>query len=64
MMIGLITPPFGMLLFVTHALTGIRIADMLREGWPFGLALLILLLAITLLPELVLWLPRAAGYVG
>jgi tripartite ATP-independent transporter DctM subunit len=64
MMIGLVTPPFGMLLFVTHALTGIPIRDMLREGWPFLAALLVLLLAITLLPELVLWLPRAAGYGG
>ena len=33
MMIGLITPPFGMLLFVTNALTGIPIRDMMREGW-------------------------------
>ncbi|MFN0183129.1 MAG: TRAP transporter large permease [Aquabacterium sp.] len=62
MMIGLITPPFGMLLFVTQALTGIRIGDMLREGWPFGVALLLLLLAITLWPALVLALPQAMGY--
>jgi TRAP-type C4-dicarboxylate transport system permease large subunit len=33
MMIGLVTPPFGMLLFVTNALTGIPIRDMIREGW-------------------------------
>jgi tripartite ATP-independent transporter DctM subunit len=64
MMIGLITPPFGMLLFVTQALTGIPMRDMLREGWPFGLALLVLLLAITLLPSLVLALPQALGYAG
>ena len=62
MMIGLVTPPFGMLLFVTNALTGIPIRDMLREGWPFLVALLVLLLAITLWPDLVLALPRAAGY--
>jgi C4-dicarboxylate transporter, DctM subunit len=64
MMIGLVTPPFGMLLFVTQALTGIPMRDMLREGWPFGLALLVLLLAITLWPPLVLALPQAFGYVG
>jgi tripartite ATP-independent transporter DctM subunit len=62
MMIGLITPPFGMLLFVTNALTGIPIRAMLREGWPFLVALLVLLLAITLFPQLVLWLPRTMGY--
>ena len=35
MMIGLIHPPFGMLLFVTKALTGIPIGDMMREGWAY-----------------------------
>lgn len=64
MMIGLVTPPFGMLLFVTNALTGIPIRDMLREGWPFGVALLALLAAITFWPPLVLALPRLAGYAG
>ncbi len=64
MMIGLITPPFGMLLFVTNALTGIPIRDLLREGWPFGAALFALLGAITFWPPLVLALPRLAGYGG
>ena len=63
MMIGLIHPPFGMLLFVTKALTGIPIGDMMREGWPFLLMLLTLLLAITVFPQIVLWLPHTMGYV-
>lgn len=62
MMIGLITPPFGMLLFVTNALTGIPIRDMLREGWLFLCMLLALLLAMTLFPQIVLWLPQSMGY--
>ena len=62
MMIGLITPPFGMLLFVTKALTGIPIGEMLKEGWPFLLMLIALLLALTLFPQLVLWLPQTMGY--
>ena len=62
MMIGLITPPFGMLLFVTNALTGIPIRAMLREGWLFLVMLLMLLFTITLIPDLVLWLPRTMGY--
>lgn len=64
MMIGLVTPPFGMLLFVTNALSGIPIRDMLREGWVFLLGLLALLLALTLWPPLVLWLPQSLGYAG
>ena len=64
MMIGLITPPFGMLLFVTKALTGIPIGEMVREGLPFLLMLIGLLLAITLFPQIVLWLPQTMGYGG
>jgi len=62
MMIGLIHPPFGMLLFVTKALTGIPIGEMMREGWPFLLMLLALLLAMTFFPQIVLWLPQTMGY--
>jgi C4-dicarboxylate transporter DctM subunit len=62
MMIGLITPPFGMLLFVTKALTGIPIGAMVREGWLFLLMLITLLLALTLFPQMVLWLPQSMGY--
>jgi TRAP-type C4-dicarboxylate transport system permease large subunit len=62
MMIGLVTPPFGMLLFVTNALTGISIKAMLREGWLFLVMLMALLLLLTLVPQLVLWLPQTMGY--
>jgi C4-dicarboxylate transporter DctM subunit len=62
MMIGLITPPFGMLLFVTNALTGISIRDMIREGWLFLVMLMLLLLAMVLFPQIVLWLPQSMGY--
>jgi tripartite ATP-independent transporter DctM subunit len=63
MMIGLITPPFGMLLFVTNALTGIGLKDMVREGLPFTVLLIVSLLLITLFPQIVLWLPQSMGYV-
>lgn len=62
MMIGLITPPFGMLLFVTNALSGIPIKAMLREGWLFLVMLLVLLVAMTVFPQIVLWLPQSMGY--
>ena len=62
MMIGLIHPPFGMLLFVTKALTGIPIGEMMREGWLFLVMLLLLLLAMTFFPQIVLWLPQTMGY--
>jgi tripartite ATP-independent transporter DctM subunit len=64
MMIGLITPPYGVLLFVLSALTGIPLRAIIRELWPF-IGLLILALAIMVVfPPTVLWLPRQFGYRG
>jgi tripartite ATP-independent transporter DctM subunit len=63
-MIGLITPPYGMLLFVINGATGIAVKDIVREGVPFFLALLVSLALLILFPELVLWLPRQFGYQG
>ncbi len=63
MMIGLVTPPFGMLLFVTTALTGIPLKDVMREGWPFTALLVVALLLLTVFPQIVLWLPQSMGYV-
>jgi tripartite ATP-independent transporter DctM subunit len=61
MMIGLITPPYGVLLFIIKALNGIPLRDMIRELWPHLALLVGVLLLITYVPELVLWLPRYAG---
>lgn len=63
-MIGLITPPYGMLLFVINGTTGIAIKDIVREGFPFLLALLVALSLLTIFPDLVLSLPRLLGYEG
>lgn len=63
-MIGLITPPYGILLFVLNAVTGIPLSEIIREIWPFLIALLIALLGLVLWPGLVLWLPRLFGYSG
>ncbi len=61
-MIGLITPPYGVLLFVINATTGIPLRAIIREILPFLAVLIAALLAITFLPELVLFLPRQFGY--
>lgn len=63
MMIGLVTPPFGMLLFVINALTGTSLKGMIRQSLPFMVLLLSSLLLMTLFPQVVLWLPQAMGYV-
>ena len=63
-MIGLITPPYGILLFVINAVTDIPLAEIIREIWAFLAVLVVALLVMMLLPELVLWLPRLLGYNG
>ena len=64
MMIGLITPPYGELLFLISGVSRIPLAELIRESWAFILTLVIALLAIALLPDLVLFIPRSAGYGG
>ena len=63
-MIGLITPPYGILLFVINAVTGIPLKEIISEIWVFLLALIAALLLLILAPDLVLWLPRFFGYQG
>jgi len=63
MMIGLVTPPYGVLLFVLNSLTGIPIREIIREMWIFIVILLISLLLMILFPSIVLWLPTRLGYV-
>jgi tripartite ATP-independent transporter DctM subunit len=62
MMIGLITPPYGVLLFVINSLTGIELASIIREMWAFIAILLAALLLMILIPDIVLWLPHMLGY--
>jgi tripartite ATP-independent transporter DctM subunit len=63
-MIGLITPPYGILLFVITAVTQIPLSEIIREVWPFLGVLLLALLCMVLMPGLVLTLPRMMGYAG
>jgi C4-dicarboxylate transporter DctM subunit len=60
LMIGLVTPPFGLIMFVVCDILKVTIADFTRELWPFLLALLAILLTVTYVPELVLLLPKLA----
>jgi tripartite ATP-independent transporter DctM subunit len=63
-MIGLITPPYGILLFVMAGITKAPMLAIVRDLLPFLLALLGALLFLTYVPDVVLWLPRLFGYSG
>jgi tripartite ATP-independent transporter DctM subunit len=64
LMIGLVTPPFGMVLFVLSGLTKTPLAEVSREVIFFCGALIAALLLMVLAPGTVLWLPRMFGYTG
>jgi len=61
-MIGLITPPYGILLFVISAVSQIPLKEMIREIWPFLGILVAALVIMILFPDFVLWAPRSLGY--
>jgi tripartite ATP-independent transporter DctM subunit len=63
-MIGLITPPYGILLFVINAVTGIPLKDIIKEVWAFLAVLIGALLLLLFVPDIVLFLPRLLGYDG
>ena len=59
--IGLITPPVGTVLFVGSAVAKLSMGVVTRAMIPFFVALFIVLMMVTYLPELSLWLPRTMG---
>ncbi len=63
-MIGLVTPPYGLLLFMMVKIAEIPLKDLVREVMPFLWVMIGALALITFVPELVLWLPRLLGYKG
>jgi tripartite ATP-independent transporter DctM subunit len=62
MMIGLCTPPYGMLLFAVSGLTKTPLGPIIREILPFLWVLIAVLFLITYVPGFVLFLPRLVGF--
>jgi len=63
LMIGLLHPPLGMVLFVLARIAKLSLERTTMAILPWLIPLLMSLIAITLIPELTLWLPRLAGLV-
>ncbi len=61
-MLGLITPPYGLLLFIMTNIAGVPLRDIVRDIIPLLLGMILILLLITFVPGLALWLPRQFGY--
>ncbi|MBU8544435.1 MULTISPECIES: TRAP transporter large permease [Roseomonadaceae] len=63
-MLGLVTPPYGLLLFIVAKLSDAPLTAVVRDTLPFVIAMMAALALITFIPELVLWMPRLLGYQG
>ena len=60
-MLGLSTPPFGMLLFITSSTSGTPLKDVIKEIMPMIIVMLLELILITFVPNVVLFLPKMFG---
>ncbi|MCW5651844.1 MAG: TRAP transporter large permease [Ramlibacter sp.] len=63
-MIGLVTPPYGLLLFMMTKIANVSLAVLVRETLPFLAVMIAALALVTVWPDFVLALPRLAGYSG
>ena len=61
-MIAMITPPYGLILFVLGSLTGVPMKEINREIWQFCIPLTGVMLLLIFFPSITLWLPHAMGY--
>ena len=62
LMIGLVTPPVGLCLYVVAGIAKVPISDIVRELAPYLLALLAVLAVVTYVPAISTWLPNSLGY--
>ena len=62
LMIGLVTPPVAMTLYISARIAEVPISRAIVETIPMFALLLVVLGLITFVPELTLWLPRTLGY--
>lgn len=62
LMIGLVTPPVGLCLYVVSGIARVPIAEVARELAPYLLALIVVLMIVTYVPAVSTWLPHLLGY--
>ena len=61
LVLGLITPPYGVALFTGSIVIGVPMEKIIRNMWPFFLSSLVVLMLITYVPDLIMVLPRLFG---
>lgn len=63
LIIGLITPPMGLVLFVLSGMTGLGIGKIAKQMMPYFLVEVAIVFVISYVPAFTLWLPRMFGFV-
>ena len=62
LMIGLVTPPVGLCLYAVASVSREPMGEIVKELWPYLIALLAVLALVTYVPAVALWLPRQLGF--
>jgi TRAP-type C4-dicarboxylate transport system permease large subunit len=62
LVIGMLTPPVGVVLFVVASLSGLTMERLVRGVWPFVLLQFAVLFLCVYFPSLYMWVPRLFGY--
>ncbi|SHM19290.1 TRAP transporter large permease [Vreelandella subglaciescola] len=62
LVVGMMTPPVGVLLFVMCGISNISLSELMKSAWPFIAFQYVVLAACFLFPGIVTWLPHALGY--
>ena len=60
-MLGLLTPPVGILLFVISGAGNVEIKDIVKNIWPFYIVILLVIIICAIFPETTLWLISVFG---
>jgi len=62
-MISMITPPYGMALYLSSAISKVELKEIVKEEIPFLFVSIVVLFVVTYFPQLILFLPRYFGFV-
>jgi tripartite ATP-independent transporter DctM subunit len=62
LMIGLLSPPLGIVLYVLSSVSGVSMKETIRGTLPFMVPLIVTLLIVTFVPAVSLWLPETLGF--
>lgn len=62
LVIGMMTPPVGVVLFVMSGITRVSMGELIRNVWPYVVVQYVVLILCVVFPSIVTWLPRTLGY--